>query len=129
VAIIDGKRWPGWEFFKMRGKKDWVAYNAETDMIYGLCAEIEEGADPMDARFHYCSPISQPVFIDGSTSHGRPERQFTVLSSWKKMPACWRAIFRRDLFYLADDGVSLPADQQPARVPDDAAYYATRTDA
>lgn len=126
MAIVDGKRWRGWTFYKVRGKWEYVAYYQDSDpgMIYGLCASIEEGADPMRSRFHYCSPVSQPVFIDGSAHRGLPDREHYIPTSWRKMPACWRAIFRRDLFYLTgDDGEALPPEEQPAPVPEDAEYY------
>ena len=98
MAIIDGKRHRGWYFYKVRGKKQWVAYSLHEQELWGLCADIEEGTDPMKARFHYCSPISQPVFLDSTHHPGWPSREHYVDSSWKKMPEEWRQIFRRDIF-------------------------------
>ena len=109
MAIIDGKRWLGWAFFKVRGKREWAAYDRNNREIHGLCADIEEGADPMTARFHYCSPISQLVFIDGSYCRVVDHDAY-VQSSWKKMPAEWRRIFRRDLF-------SSPCPDDPEHAP------------
>ena len=97
MAIVDGKRHEGFHFYKLRGVRRWVAYDDPMRTLYGPCADFV-GDDPMVARFHYCSPISQPVFIDGGHHPGFPDHKHYVASSWKKMPECWRAIFRRDVF-------------------------------
>jgi hypothetical protein len=97
MAIVDGKRLPGVHFYKLRGKKEWFAWHLDDQTLYGLCAAIEEGENPMEARFRYCSIVTQPVFIDGIHHPGWPDREHYVRSSWKQMPEEWRQIFRRDL--------------------------------
>lgn len=96
MAIIDGKRHEGLHFYKERGRRRWFLYDQNARALYGTCADFE-GDDPMVARFHYCSPISQPVFIDQSHHAGWPDSKLYVRSSWKKMPECWKAIFLRDV--------------------------------
>ena len=36
MAIIDGKRYQGWHFYKVRGKREWVAYDLHDQMLYLL---------------------------------------------------------------------------------------------
>lgn len=99
MAIVDGRRELGWTFYKVRGKREWVAHNTEMQVLMGLCAEIEEGENPLEAKFHYCSGNAQPVFLDYSTYPGTPDRDHFIPSSWRKMPEEWRELFRRDVFY------------------------------
>jgi len=95
MAIVDGKRILGVTFHKERGKRNWIAYSARHQQIWGLVVDYD-GDAPMGERFHYCSPFSQPVFI--ALSIGRICRERYVDSSWRKMPEGWREIFRRDVF-------------------------------
>ena len=111
MAIVDGKRVAGVHFYKVKGKRNWVAYIEDVSIISDvpshplagpgriayLVAEYS-GDNPIDEKFHYCSPIAQPVFLAISVHRGWPCTTTYTPSSWKKMPEGWREIFRRDLF-------------------------------
>ncbi len=96
MAIVDGKRVPGITFHKARGKREWIAYDWNTQTLFGLVV-AHDGDDPINERFYYCSIVSQPVFIT-PTYGTRICRERWVDSSWRKMPEGWREIFRRDVF-------------------------------
>lgn len=97
MAIVDGKRKKGWSFYKMKGRREWVAHNADTSEFFSLAAEYE-GDTPLDDRFYYCSIVSQPNFLAYGHHPGFPSQERYTPSSWKKMPEGWRDIFRRDVF-------------------------------
>jgi len=106
MAIVDGKRIPGVTFYKVKGKRSWVAHVTSavldvytTNQMVGLVVDYS-GDNPIEERFHYCSPVSQPVFLDVTSYVGWPDPKVYTPSSWKKMPEGWREIFRRDYFEL-----------------------------
>jgi len=104
MAIVDGKRKAGVHFYKVKGRRAWVAYIEDTirdQYSSGRMAELVveySGDNPIDEKFHYCSPIAQPVFLAINSHRGWPCTTTYTPSSWKKMPEGWREIFRRDLF-------------------------------
>ena len=97
MAIVDGKRIKGWMFYKMRGRREWVAHNIETSEFYSLAAEYE-GDTPLEDRFYYCSIVSQPNFLAYGHHMGALSSKRYIPSSWQKMPEGWRELFRRDVF-------------------------------
>ena len=97
MAVVDGKRQKGWTFYKVKGSREWVAYNGDTSEFFSLAAKYS-GDTPLDDRFYYCSIVSQPNFLAYGHHPGLPCQKMYTPSSWKKMPEGWRALFRRDVF-------------------------------
>ena len=96
MAIVDGKRIRDLTFHKVKGRKEWwgVQRHERQWEVIGTVVETDTDEDPRTLRFHYCSPISQPVFLDSSWSSDTPLGEELTTSSWKKMPEGWRAAFR-----------------------------------
>ena len=102
MAIIDGKRIPGVEFYVTRTDQlepnEGVEYVAVLDgCLYGICCFLERGESPLKAQFRYCSAQLQNAFIDHSCMWRDADRGRYRPVSWNKMPEDWRTIFRRDL--------------------------------
>lgn len=95
MAIVDGRRIPDLTFHKAIGRKEWIAYHYEDGewSRLGAVVETDTDEDPRTLRFHYCSPVSQPVFLDWCTSNS-PYSGGLTSSSWKKLPEGWRNAFR-----------------------------------
>lgn len=97
MAIVDGKRIKGWMFYKMRGRREWVAHNIETSEFFSLVVGYD-GDTPLESRFYYCSGTKQRNFLAyGHYMGALPSKKY-IQSSWQKMPEGWRELFRQDVF-------------------------------
>jgi hypothetical protein len=96
MAIVDGKRVLGVNFYKSKGRQEYWFTADHTD-LYGAVVPLDT-RDPRGERFHYCSIVSQPVFVDyvGRVERGTLDDLTPV--SWRKIPEGWRELFRARLW-------------------------------
>lgn len=99
MAIMDGKRVPGIELLKKKGGRDWIAVDRANDCTYALCVKYD-GDFPDQEKFHYCSPVAQPAFIDYFS--GQPDYSLYTQASWRTIPEGWRKLFRDALLPRVD---------------------------
>lgn len=120
MALVERKRIRGLQFWKARGRNEWCATHyvpkcvgdQDVTFLYSTVVQVDTKEDPRKIKFHYCSIVAQPVFLDMSEFSGlAPSDCYMV--SWRKIPDGWKEAFRDAL------GELLPKSGERERVTKD----------